>query len=66
MADTGAGSEVLLTTDHPKSMKTIGWTRSCGKSRVFCYELGHDHLAWEDPNFRIVLERGVLWSANQL
>lgn len=66
MADTGEGSEVLLTTDHPKSMKTIAWTRSFGRSRVFCNELGHDHVAWEDPNFRTVLQRGILWSAGKL
>ena len=66
MADTGAGSDILLTTDHPKSMKTIGWTRAFGRSRVFCCELGHDHVAWEDPSFRTVLERGILWSANKL
>jgi hypothetical protein len=66
MADAGKGSEILLTTDHPKSLKTIGWTRSFGGSRVFCFELGHDHLAWEDPSFRTVLERGVLWSARKL
>jgi type 1 glutamine amidotransferase len=66
MGDTGEGSEILLTTDHPKSMKTIGWTRAFGKSRVFCCELGHDHVAWQEPNFRTVLERGILWSAGKL
>jgi type 1 glutamine amidotransferase len=66
MVDAGEGSEILLTTDHPKSMKTIGWTRAFGRSRVFCCELGHDHVAWEDPNFRTVLERGILWSAKEL
>ena len=66
MADAGEGSEILLTTDHPKSMKTIAWTRSWNRSRVFCCELGHDHVAWQDPNFRTVLERGVQWSVGKL
>jgi hypothetical protein len=66
MGDAGKDSQVLLTTDHPKSMKTIGWTRSVGKSRVFCCELGHDHVAWEHPHFRTVLERGIKWSAGKL
>jgi hypothetical protein len=66
MGDTGEGSEVLLTTDHPKSMKTIAWTRRMGQSRVFCCELGHDHVAWENPNFRTLLERGIQWSAGKL
>ena len=66
MGDAGEGSQILLTTDHPKSMKTIGWTRSVGPSRVFCCELGHDHVAWENPSFRTVLERGIKWSAGKL
>lgn len=66
MAAAGEGSEILLTTDHPKSLETIGWTRSYGQSRVFCCALGHDHLAWENPNFRTVLERGIQWSVGKL
>ena len=66
MADTGEGSEVLLTTDHPKSMTTIAWTRTCGQARVFCNELGHDSQAWEHPNFRTVLERGIQWVARRI
>jgi hypothetical protein len=27
MADAGEGNEILLTTDHAKSMKTLGSTR---------------------------------------
>ena len=66
MADAGEGSEILLTTDHPKSLKTVAWTRSVGRSRVFCCELGHDHVAWEDPNFRTVVGRGIAWSVGRL
>ena len=65
MADAGQGSEILLTTDHPKSMKTIGWTRQYKKSRVFCFESGHDNQTWVNPNFRRVLRRGLLWSARK-
>jgi len=66
MADAGEGSEILLTTEHPKSMKTLGWTRQHKKSRVFCFESGHDNQTWVDPNFREVLRRGVLWCARKL
>jgi type 1 glutamine amidotransferase len=66
MADAGEGSEILLTADHPKSMKTIGWTREHKKSRVFCFESGHDNKTWSDPNFREVLRRGILWCARKL
>jgi len=66
MADAGQGSEILLTTDHPKSMKTIGWTRQHKKSRVFCFESGHDNQTWVSPDFREVLRRGLLWCARKL
>jgi hypothetical protein len=66
MADAGADSEILLTTDHRKSMTTIAWTRTCGQARVFCNELGHDGQAWAHPTFRTVLERGIQWAARKL
>jgi hypothetical protein len=66
MANAGPGSEVLLTYDHPRSMKTIAWTRQYRQSRVFCYQAGHDQQAWGDTGFREFLRRGILWSANAL
>jgi len=66
MADPGAGSEVLLTTAHPKSMTCLAWAREFGQARVFCLQLGHDRLAYEHPSFREVLGRGVQWVARRL
>jgi hypothetical protein len=66
MADAGEGSEILLTTDHPKSMTSLAWTRSFGKARVFCDALGHDNQAWEHSSFRTVLERGIQWVARRI
>jgi len=66
MASAGEGSTILLTVDHPKSMKTIAWTRQYKKARVFCTESGHDNQTWVNPNFRQVLRRGILWSARRL
>jgi hypothetical protein len=66
MANAGEGSEILLTVDHPKSMKTIGWTRQFKKSRVFCMESGHDNQAWANPHFRQVLQRGIQWSVRRI
>ena len=63
MTDAGAGSEILLSVEHPQSMKTIGWTRQYKKSRVFCFESGHDNQTWINPNFREVLRRGIQWCA---
>jgi type 1 glutamine amidotransferase len=66
MADTGPGSEVLLTYEHPRSMRTIAWTRRHRQSRVFCYQAGHDNLTWVDTGFRGILSRGLLWAAGVL
>jgi len=65
MADAATNSEILLTTEHPGSMKTIAWTRQHGKSRVSCLELGHNNQAWTDANFRIILKQGIEWCANK-
>ena len=66
MTDAGEDSDVLLMADHPKSMKTIAWTRQHGKSRVFVLQLGHDNEAWVDPNLLEVLGRGIRWAARAL
>ncbi|MCY3017958.1 MAG: ThuA domain-containing protein [Planctomycetota bacterium] len=66
MADAGTGSEILLTVEHPRSMKTVGWTRQYRKSRVFNFQSGHDNVAWSDPSFREVVRRGALWCAGRL
>ncbi len=66
MADPGGESTPLLTTDHPESMRTLAWTRTHGRARVFCLESGHDNLTWMDHNFREVLRRGILWSAGRI
>lgn len=66
MADAGPDSRVLLTTDHPRSMKTLAWTRAFRGSRVFCYQAGHDAGAFGHPDFRRVLHRGILWAGSRL
>jgi len=63
MRDAEEGCEVLLTTDNPKSMKTLAWTRQYKNSKVFCYEGGHDNRTYSDPNFRKVIANGIKWLA---
>ena len=66
MNDAGEDSEILLTTEHLKSMKTIAWTRRYKKSRVFCFQSGHDNQTWMNHNFREVLRRGIQWCASRI
>jgi len=64
--DPGEGNEVILTTDHAKSGRTLGWVRQYRRARVFCFQPGHDRRAYDDPNWRAVIARGVLWAAGRL
>jgi type 1 glutamine amidotransferase len=59
-------NHVLLTTDHPASDTTIGWTRQYGKSRVCTIQLGHDSKAYDNPNYRQLIDRAILWTAGKL
>ena len=64
--DAGDGSEVLLTTDHPESMRTMGWTRHYKNARVFCYQSGHDAAAFTNHGFRTIVTRGIQWCARRI
>ena len=66
VAEPDANSEILLKTDDPKSMRSIAWTRRYKNARVFCFQSGHDHNAYENPNFRLVVSRGIQWAAGRL
>ncbi|OGJ92310.1 MAG: hypothetical protein A2268_06155 [Candidatus Raymondbacteria bacterium RifOxyA12_full_50_37] len=57
------GSKILLTTDHPKSMPALAWTRSFGKARVFCCALGHGAEAYNHPAFQKLLYNALYWTA---
>lgn len=66
MAEPTPDNEVLITTEHPNSLRAIAWTRNFKNSRVFCYISGHDNAAWSDANFREILHRGMFWAASRL
>lgn len=66
MSEPFEGSHVLLTSDHPRSMTALAWTRQYRQSRVFCYQAGHDNATWADTHFREVLARGIAWAAGRL
>lgn len=66
MADVSDADDILLTTDHPDSMTTLAWTRTHKKARVLCLQSGHDNDTYQEPNFQLLLERGVHWCAGRL
>ena len=66
MASADQDSHLLLTTDHPNSMRVLGWTRQFKNSRVFCYQSGHDNLTYVNPSFRKTILRGIQWCAGRI
>lgn len=66
LPEPSVGSQILLSTHFKKSMKAIAWVHQVNRARVFNLQSGHDHQAWEDPNFRLVLSRGIAWCARKL
>ena len=58
------GTEVLVTVEHPLSMKTLAWTRQYHKSKVFNYVSGHDEQAYTNPHFLQILGNGVQWTGS--
>jgi putative membrane-bound dehydrogenase-like protein len=59
------GRVVLQTRDDPSGSEPWTWTRTYGKGRVFYTAYGHDARTWGQPGFQDLLERGILWAANQ-
>ena len=59
-------NHVLLTTNHPTSDLTIGWTRMYGDTRVASLQGGHDSKAYANPNFRRLVVRSIRWVAGRL
>ena len=64
MGEPDPGCQVLLTTNHPLSLRSIAWARSFGRSRVFCLALGHDAACWNSPAFEQILARGIRWTVS--
>jgi type 1 glutamine amidotransferase len=53
---------VLLTVEHPLCNHDVCWTTEFGKARVFYLMFGHDHTAWQNPNYPVLLRRGIQWA----
>ena len=66
MSEPDQDNEILLTIDHPKSMRACAWVRQHKNARVFCYQSGHDNETYAVPNFRTVVARGIQWCARRI
>jgi type 1 glutamine amidotransferase len=63
--DVAKGNHVLLTTDEPESNHIIGWAKTYGEARVVYLQSGHDHFAYENPNYQQVLKQAIRWTARR-
>jgi type 1 glutamine amidotransferase len=63
--DVAPGCHTLLTTDEPESNKVIGWAKTYENARVVYLQSGHDHFAYENPNFQQILRQAIRWTARR-
>ena len=57
--------DVLATGDEEGKPRPLLWTREQGKGRVFVSIPGHFTWTFDDPLFRVLLLRGIAWSAGE-
>ena len=54
---------LLLSTDNKLSNKQIAWTVPHPKTRVFFIQLGHDQHAFQNENYRKLIQQSIHWAA---
>ncbi|MBN1480365.1 ThuA domain-containing protein [candidate division KSB1 bacterium] len=55
----------LLKTNHPESNEIIGWANVVGPSKIVYVQLGHDHFAYQNENYRQLVHQAIKWVAGQ-
>lgn len=55
----------LLTTEESESNRVIAWAKTYEAARVVYMQSGHDHFAYENPNFRQILKQAIAWTAGK-
>ncbi|MFO1451066.1 MAG: ThuA domain-containing protein [Opitutaceae bacterium] len=59
------GWSVLATSAEPGGAAPQVWSRESGRGRVFVCLPGHSTWTHDDPLYRLLVFRGILWSARQ-
>ena len=60
-----ANITLLASGEEENAMQPLMWCKEQDKGRVFVSIPGHYSWTFDDPLFRIVLLRGVAWSAHE-
>jgi len=63
--DVSKDCHPLLTTDEPESNPVIAWAKTYGAARVVYIQSGHDHFAYDDPNYRRLVAQAIRWTARR-
>lgn len=63
--DVAPDVQVLLGTKEATSGPKLAWAKDWKKARVVYLQLGHDHLAWDNPSYRRLLSNAILWTARR-
>ncbi|MBS1825011.1 MAG: ThuA domain-containing protein [Acidobacteria bacterium] len=61
----GDNIQPLLTIDHPTSDRVAGWIGPSKTAKVVVLQPGHGREAHENPWYRTLVERAILWSAGR-
>jgi type 1 glutamine amidotransferase len=56
---------LLASGQEDGAMQPLMWCKDVGQGRVFVSIPGHYSWTFDDPLFRIVLLRGIAWSAKE-
>ncbi len=54
----------ILTTNHPKSEKIIGWENRYNESKIIYLQPGHDYRTYETEDFRRLLRQTINYLAS--
>jgi putative heme-binding domain-containing protein len=60
-----ASVEVLASSQEDGRARPLIWTHRVGRGKVFCMIPGHYTWTFDDPLYRILLLRGLAWSAGE-
>jgi type 1 glutamine amidotransferase len=63
--DVSKDCHPLLSTEQPLSNPVIAWSKTYAKARVVYIQSGHDHTAYENPNYVQLLRQALRWTAGK-
>jgi type 1 glutamine amidotransferase len=53
----------LIVTGEPESNPVTAWSKTYENARVVYIQSGHDHTAYENPNYQQMLRQAIRWVA---